>query len=65
MPLLTRRRFLTLLGLGGAGASLDPDFLAWEPGARAFFDLGAGREWTTLLFRRGNIVEFAEWRRLP
>ena len=42
MPYQTRRHFLTRLGLIASGALLDPGFLAWEPGARAFFDLGAG-----------------------
>ena len=54
----TRRQFLTRRGLIASGAILDPDFLALESGARAYFDLGAGRgEWTTLLFRQGDFLD--------
>ena len=46
-----------MLGALAAGAALDPDFLKWEPGARTYFDMGAGRDWTVMTFRRGDIIE--------
>ena len=48
-----------MLGALAAGAALDPDFLKWEPGARTYFDMGAGRDWTVMTFRRGDIIEIA------
>ena len=44
-----------MLGALAAGAALDPDFLKWEPGARTYFDMGAGRDWTVMTFKRGDI----------
>jgi hypothetical protein len=56
---MDRRRFLQLLGLGGAAVVFDPERLLWVPGQQTIIDLGAGvRE---LPYFAGNALLTPEW----
>jgi hypothetical protein len=51
-PIMNRRHVLAALGALAAGAVVDPDFLTWEPGAKAYFDMvGSRRIGMTLTVR--------------
>ena len=56
--MMNRRSFWKAFSALVVGAAVDPDFLKWEPGARAYFDMSSGRAWTAIAFRAGDIVTF-------